>query len=97
MACHLLEQHGAAFSRPRGAFYLMLDVSASGLDDMAFCKGLLQRHGVALAPGSTFGEVSRGWARVSLAASDEHIRIGIGRAAAYLAELAAQHAPVAAR
>ncbi len=86
VACQLLGERGATFSRPNGAFYLMLDVSASGMDDLAFCKALLVHSGVALAPGNTFGDVSRGWVRVSLAASEENIRTGITRAAGFLAQ-----------
>lgn len=36
-----------------GAFYLWLDIH--GADDVAFCKSLLDREGVALTPGSAFG------------------------------------------
>jgi aspartate/methionine/tyrosine aminotransferase len=85
IACGLLEQWGASFYRPRGAFYLMIDVSADTADDMAFCKSLLRDQKVALAPGSTFGDVSRGWVRVSLAASEANIRTGIGKVAQRLA------------
>jgi aspartate/methionine/tyrosine aminotransferase len=86
LACSLLEQHSAAYYTPRGAFYLMIDVRADSADDMAFCKSLLQQERVALAPGSTFGDVSRGWVRVSLAASEANIRTGIGKVAERLAQ-----------
>ena len=84
LAGDLLAERGATFYRPRGAFYLMIDVTP-GEDAMPFCKELLRRHRVALAPGSTFGAVSRGWARVSLAASDVAIRSGLARCAELLA------------
>ncbi|MCL4508196.1 MAG: aminotransferase class I/II-fold pyridoxal phosphate-dependent enzyme [Chloroflexi bacterium] len=87
LACDLLIAHGARFYRPNGAFYLMLDVSDTGPDDLVFCKSLLRRQKVALAPGSTFGETSRGWVRLSLAASEESIRTGLQRAVAELADL----------
>ena len=86
LACTLLGQHSASFYTPRGAFYLMIDVRADMPDDMGFCKSLLQQERVALAPGSTFGDVSRGWVRVSLAASEAHIRTGISKVAARLAQ-----------
>lgn len=85
VACALLAEHRASYYSPRGAFYLMIDVSRDTPDDMAFCKSLLQRDKVALAPGSTFGDVSRGWVRVSLAASEANIRTGIGKVAERLA------------
>lgn len=85
IACALLSNHGATFYPPRGAFYLMIDVSAESRDDMAFCKALLRDERVALAPGSTFGDVARGWVRVSLAASEANIRTGITKVAERLA------------
>ena len=86
LACALLGKHSATFYTPRGAFYLMIDVRADTADDLAFCKSLLQQEGVALAPGSTFGDVSRGWVRVSLAASEANIRTGISKVAERLAQ-----------
>ncbi|MEM6707361.1 MAG: aminotransferase class I/II-fold pyridoxal phosphate-dependent enzyme [Pseudomonadota bacterium] len=42
---------------PRGAFYTVADIEPLGLamDAMTFCKQLLDRAGVALAPGLDFG------------------------------------------
>jgi aspartate/methionine/tyrosine aminotransferase len=41
--------------RPRGAYYVMTDISAFGLDnDVAFAKHLVQKIGVATVPGSSF-------------------------------------------
>jgi aspartate/methionine/tyrosine aminotransferase len=40
---------------PDGAFYVYLDISASGLDSWTFCRELLQQTGVALTPGRDFG------------------------------------------
>ncbi|HEV7214737.1 MAG TPA: pyridoxal phosphate-dependent aminotransferase [Chloroflexota bacterium] len=90
IACALLRQHSATFYTPRGAFYLMIDARADTADDMAFCKSLLQQERVALAPGSTFGDVSRGWVRVSLAAGEANIRTGISKVAERLAQPALQ-------
>lgn len=87
LACELLATHHATFYKPDGAFYLMLDVSAAGLDDLGFCKSLLQAQKVALAPGSTFGGVSQGWVRVSLAASEDHIRRGLKATMDHLAAM----------
>src|SRR5450631_4289233 len=41
--------------RPRGAYYVMTDISAFGYkDDVAFAKYLVQEIGVACVPGSSF-------------------------------------------
>jgi aminotransferase len=40
---------------PRGAYYVMTDISAFGFaDDLAFTKYLVQEIGVAAVPGSSF-------------------------------------------
>lgn len=63
---------------PGGAFYLMVDVSAANRDATAFAFDLLHRHGVAVAPGETFGPGGRGLVRVALCASEEAIAAGLG-------------------
>ena len=48
---------GAGFRcfKPRGAYYIMTDISAFGFpDDMAFAKYLVKEIGVAAVPGSSF-------------------------------------------
>jgi aminotransferase len=48
---------GAGFHcfKPRGAYYIMTDISAFGFpDDMAFAKHLVKEIGVAAVPGSSF-------------------------------------------
>jgi aminotransferase len=41
--------------RPRGAYYIMTDISAFGFDnDVSFAKHLVQNVGVAAVPGSSF-------------------------------------------
>ena len=41
--------------RPRGAYYVMTDISAFGFqDDVSFAKYLVQEIGVATVPGSSF-------------------------------------------
>jgi len=43
---------------------------------------LLAEHRVAVAPGEGFGPSGAGWARLSLAVSDEAIALGAKRLAA---------------
>jgi len=42
-------------TRPGGAFYIFLDVQATGLNSLSFCKELLERQQVAAIPGGAFG------------------------------------------
>lgn len=46
---------GFRYFRPRGAYYVMTDISGFGFkDDVAFAEHLVQKIGVACVPGSSF-------------------------------------------
>ena len=50
-----LTEAGFCCFRPRGAYYVMTDISAFGFaDDVAFTKHLVREIGVAAVPGSSF-------------------------------------------
>jgi aminotransferase len=63
-----------------GTFYVWLR-----LPETLGAERLLAEHHVALAPGEGFGPSGAGWARVSLAVSDETLERGIERLAPALA------------
>ncbi|HKW60780.1 MAG TPA: pyridoxal phosphate-dependent aminotransferase [Candidatus Dormibacteraeota bacterium] len=71
-------------SEPKGAFYCMADVSPSGLGSRDFAFKLLRERGVAVAPGSAFGEVAGDAVRISLASSDSDLLEGVGRLAEFV-------------
>ena len=59
-----LEAAGFKCFRPRGAYYVMTDISAFGFeDDVAFAKYLVKDVGVAAVPGSSFYGDARDGAR----------------------------------
>jgi aminotransferase len=50
-----LDEAGLKYSRPEGAYYIMVDISEFGWkDDVAFCEWLARDVGVAAVPGSSF-------------------------------------------
>ena len=59
-AVELLKAEKVGFVYPRGAFYLMVDVSSAGDDDNAICRQLLEEEKVAIVPGSAFGPTGAG-------------------------------------
>ena len=67
--------------RPRGAFYLMIDVSRSGCSGMDFVLRLLKEKQVAAVPGDTFGPGSGRFVRVSLATAPDLLIEGVTRLA----------------
>jgi aspartate/methionine/tyrosine aminotransferase len=78
----ILDQHGLRYSTPRGAFYTMVDISPSGIDDLSFVRRLVAERRVAVAPGTAFGPESGRYVRVSLASDDDTLRNGVSRLAA---------------
>jgi len=59
-----LAEAGFRCFRPRGAYYVMTDISAFGFaDDIAFTKYLVKEIGVAAVPGSSFYNDPRDGAR----------------------------------
>jgi aspartate aminotransferase len=72
---------------PEGAFYLFFRVDDWFNDDrpdsVALCKALIEEAGVALVPGSAFGDDR--YARLSFAASREELETAFERLAANLA------------
>jgi aspartate/methionine/tyrosine aminotransferase len=62
-----------------GTFYLWLE-----LPDGVTFERLLTEHRLVVAPGEGFGPSGAGWARLSLAVSDETLEVGLERLAGVL-------------
>jgi aspartate aminotransferase len=75
----LLRDAGLLLAIPRGAFYIIADVSPSGLDGRAFALRLLREERVSVAPGTAFGEVSSHAVRIVLACTESDLREGVAR------------------
>lgn len=75
---------GLSYLVPEGAFYLW--ISIEGRDSTPFALDLVKDKGVALAPGSAFGENGNGWVRISLANSSNSVVHGVRAVAELLAE-----------
>ena len=63
---------------PEGAFYVLMDVTKTGMDDMTFAKRALEEARVHLIPGSLM-EKGEGLVRISYATSIENIEEGCKR------------------
>lgn len=68
-----LEEAGLRYTRPEGAYYVLVDISDFGFeDDTAFCIWLAKEIGVAAVPGSSFfAEPVRHLIRFQFAAREE--------------------------
>jgi aspartate/methionine/tyrosine aminotransferase len=55
MALRILDDAGFRYYSPRGAYYVITDISGFGFtDDVSFVRHLIQNIGVAAVPGSSF-------------------------------------------
>jgi aspartate aminotransferase len=85
---------GVRCARPTGAFYAFPEVLAAfgrrspggrTIDSsISFAEALLEETGVAVVPGAEFGECGEGHVRLSFACSEDQIREGCRRMAAWL-------------
>ena len=69
---------------PQGAFYALVDISATGRKAQDFAADLLEKARGIVVPGHAFGAGSDRYIRLSFAASEEVIREGIRRIGAYM-------------
>ena len=65
--------------RPGGAFYAFPNISKTGLSGKKFSDLALEEKGVALVPGSSFGDNASEFVRISFANSLENIKEAINR------------------
>ncbi len=69
ITCHL----------PGGAFYAFPNIKSFGLSSDAFADYILDKAGVALLPGSNFGAMGEGFARICYVASRDNIAEALTR------------------
>jgi aspartate/methionine/tyrosine aminotransferase len=75
----LNEIEGISCLLPEGTFYAFPNISRVGLRSWELAKYLVQKHRVALVPGSIFGPKGEGYLRLSFAAGVERLQEGIPR------------------
>lgn len=73
--------------KPLGAFYLFPNISSIGLPSDVFANRLLNEAGVAVLPGTAFGEYGEGYLRMSFANSLANIEAALERIAAFAGRL----------
>ncbi len=65
--------------KPQGAFYAFPNITGTGMDSTELANLILEKAGVALLPGNSFGKYGEGYLRLSYANSIENIEKGIER------------------
>jgi aminotransferase len=74
-----LEAHSVPCVPPDGAFYMLVDIRASGMTSEQFAVTLLERENVFLYPGSYFGREAEDFVRISLVLPEHELGEGLDR------------------
>ncbi len=78
-SAQLARTNRIGFTAPAAGFYFFLDVSSSGMDDVAFSHLLLEEERTAVTPGSSFGDRYTSHIRVATCGAPGDVREGIRR------------------
>jgi aspartate aminotransferase len=70
---------GFTCKKPQGAFYVFPNAKGTGMTSNALANLILEKAGVALLPGSSFGKYGEGYLRLSYATSIPVIEEGLDR------------------
>lgn len=84
MILEAFREIGIQCFEPQGAFYVFPHIALPGQSSEQFCRRLLDEAGVAIVPGSAFGEGGEGCARISYAYSVSHISQALERIASFM-------------
>lgn len=78
-----LAQIGLQFTKPQGAYYVLVDISEFGYEsDLAFCEDLARKVGVGAVPGSSFfKEPENRYIRFHFAKQDATLQAALERLA----------------
>ena len=78
-----LDELGFTFTRPQGAYYVLMDISEYGYsDDLLFCEDLARKVGVGAVPGSSFfKEPENRYIRFHFAKKDDTLEAALNRLA----------------
>ena len=64
---------GISCQKPQGAFYVFPNITGTGIGSDDLANLILEKAGVALLPGTSFGGYGEGYLRISYANSLENI------------------------
>jgi aspartate/methionine/tyrosine aminotransferase len=70
---------GFTCQKPQGAFYAFPNITGTGMKSSDLANLILEKAGVALLPGSCFGEYGEGYLRLSYATALPIIKKGLAR------------------
>ncbi len=72
---------------PEATFYMMVDISMTGMDSIDFCYALLRGAHVAAVPGVTYGQCCNHYIRIAFTLDIEKIKEGVCRIQQFMESL----------
>jgi len=72
---------------PEATFYMMVDISKTGMDSIDFCYALLRGAHVAVVPGVTYGQCCNHYIRIAFTLDIEKIKEGVRRITTFVNSL----------
>ena len=70
---------GVRCKLPQGAFYAFPNIEGTGFDERELASRLLNEAGVAVLPGTAFGEAGKGFIRLAYTQSEDELTLGLDR------------------
>ena len=78
---------GLKCNEPDATFYLMVDISSTGMNSVDFAVALLRAQHVAVVPGITYGKCCDRYVRIAFTRELDYIKEGIRRIAQFMEEI----------
>jgi aspartate/methionine/tyrosine aminotransferase len=73
----IIRDKGLYLYTPSGAFYILIDISRTGMNSTDFAVDLLNTKKVAVAPGETFGAITDSFVRICFATETDQLVEGV--------------------
>lgn len=79
--------NGLSCFNPDATFYLMVDISSTGMNSVDFAISLLKSQHVAVVPGVTYGQCCDHYVRIAFTRDINYILEGVRRIENFMSEL----------
>jgi aspartate aminotransferase len=70
---------GVRCKLPQGAFYAFPNIEGTGFNERDLASRLLNEAGVAVLPGTAFGQAGKGFIRLAYTQSEDELKLGLDR------------------
>jgi aspartate/methionine/tyrosine aminotransferase len=76
---------GVRCAKPQGSFYAFPNIKGTGFDERELADRLLTEAGVAVLPGTAFGEAGKGYIRLAYTQSEDELKRGLKQISEFIA------------